>query len=85
MVKKDRGTAVEIIAIIVLFIGVALLVAFCFPNGAKAAELQPSPSPLPEVIDRGLAVNIIGVVGVAAFFGVLLILALRNMRKHEDS
>ena len=66
---------------------IALIIAFavgCYPTGAEAAEVQPSPSPTPDVVGRAIGVNVLGIIGAAVFVGVVFLLALRNMKKHEN-
>lgn len=66
---------------------IALIIAFavgCYPTGAEAAEVQPSPSPTPDVVGRAIGVNVLGIIGAAVFVGGMFLLALRNMKKHEN-
>lgn len=81
--RQDRSGCLEVVAITVFFVGLALAVAFCKPRSAHAALPTPSPDVV-EQVNRGLGVNIAGIIGAAVIVGFALFVALRSMRKHEN-
>lgn len=74
--------------IVPLILLIAILIAIatgCGPFGDEAQAAQSSPSPAPsDGVERAIGINVAGIIGAGLFVGVMLLVAIRSIRKNSN-